>query len=90
VETPTNTGPLTYKGPSVASPHPTTSDWQTLTLGYPRSLIHDERMEPYRSAYVLRQCEGCERTLQFTPLPGVERVQTCSKCHRRTVWRVVA
>jgi hypothetical protein len=63
-------------------------------LGYSRALVHLPRgwngASFVGAVYVKRRCDGCERTLKFTPLPGAAREQHCSVCHRRTLWRVVA
>lgn len=57
-------------------------------LGYPAHLIHHREQG---TTYVKRACEGgCQRELEFTPLPGQKRFQFCSTCKRVTTWRVVA
>lgn len=63
--------------------------------GFSQSFIHERHGGNGSShvgpTFVRRTCEGgCQRTLEFTPLPGMKRFQMCSACKRVTSWRVVA
>jgi hypothetical protein len=63
-------------------------------LGYSRKFLRipvgHNGSSSVAAIYVNRVCEGgCERTFKFTPLPGLRREQYCSRCKRRTMWRVV-